>query len=238
MPRKKSRGTAAGGTLNLLGNNIISTGKAGGAHFDEGTRDLLWDIFPNGKCAALYGRTMMLGGARTRAGLFEDDPVNHDAPSPCITLSVIDPENGRQVPYSERGLFVMNHISEIMVLPNNFERDTAIRVPCGDGRVDSVSEVKPVGTFGGEAVIEGVIRTTALSQPAGGTQGLVAIDALGPAGENRDTQPRGDHQHRRCGGGRAEQRSRVLRFEVIAPLSHRAWLCGDQDDSTKENRAS
>jgi hypothetical protein len=104
--------------------------------------------------------------------------------------------------------------------------------------VDSVSEVKPVGTFGGEAVIEGVIRTTALSQPAGGTQGLVAIDALGPAGENRDTQPRGDHQHRRCGGGRAEQRSRVLRFEVIAPLSHRAWLCGDQDDSTKENRAS
>jgi hypothetical protein len=71
--------------------------------------------------------------------------------------------------------------------------------------------------------------TTPLSQPASGTLGLVAIDAL-------DTQPRGDHQHRRCGGSRAEHRSRALRSEVITPLSHRAWLCAHQDDSTKENR--
>jgi hypothetical protein len=35
--------------------------------------------------------------------------------------------------------------------------------------------------------------TTPLSQPASGTPGLVVIEALGPAGEYRDTQPRGDH---------------------------------------------
>jgi hypothetical protein len=77
--------------------------------------------------------------------------------------------------------------------------------------------------------------TTPLSQPTSGTQGLVAIDALGPA-EYRDTQPRGDHQHRRWGGARAEHRSRTPRSEVITPLSHLAWPCGDQDDSTKEDR--
>jgi hypothetical protein len=61
------------------------------------------------------------------------------------------------------------------------------------------------------------------SQPASGTPGLVAIDTL-------DTQPRGDHQHRGCGGGRAEPRSHALRCAVITPLHHRAWPCPDQDD--------
>jgi hypothetical protein len=71
--------------------------------------------------------------------------------------------------------------------------------------------------------------TTPLCPPASGTQALVAIDAL-------HTQPRGDRQHRRSGAGRAERRSHALRSEVITPLSRRAWLCTDHDDSTKENR--
>jgi hypothetical protein len=51
----------------------------------------------------------------------------------------------------------MNHISKAMFLPNNLERDTAIRVAGPQGQVgDSVSEVKPVDTFGGETVVEGV----------------------------------------------------------------------------------
>jgi hypothetical protein len=33
------------------------------------------------------------------------------------------------VPYGARGQVVMNHISKAMFLPNNLERDTAIRVP-------------------------------------------------------------------------------------------------------------
>ncbi len=100
---------------------------------------------------------MILGAAQTHEGLPEDDPVIHDARSPYITFSVIDPDTGRPVPYGERGQVVMNHISKTMFLPNNLERDTAIRVPGPDGQVgDSVSEVKPVETFGGEAVIEGV----------------------------------------------------------------------------------
>jgi hypothetical protein len=133
---------------------MISTGKAGGAHFDEDARVTLRDIFPNGNCATFYGSTMFLGSARTRAGLSEDDPAIHDARSLCITFSVIDPETGAN---SERGQVVMSHISKIMFVPNNLDRDTVIPVAGPEGQVgDSVSEVKPVETFGGEAVIEGV----------------------------------------------------------------------------------
>ena len=44
-----------------------------------------------------------------------------------------------------------------MFLPNNLERDSAIRVPGLDGQIgDSVIAVAPVATFEGETVIEGV----------------------------------------------------------------------------------
>jgi hypothetical protein len=44
-----------------------------------------------------------------------------------------------------------------MFVPNNLERDNVIRVAGPEGQLgDSVSEVKPVETFGVEAVIKGV----------------------------------------------------------------------------------
>jgi len=43
-----------------------------------------------------------------------------------------------------------------MFVPNNLERDNVIRVAGPEGQGDSVSEVKPVETFGVEAVIKGV----------------------------------------------------------------------------------
>jgi phenylacetate-coenzyme A ligase PaaK-like adenylate-forming protein len=131
--------------------------QVGGAHLDEDTRDILREIFPNAALRNRYGSTMILGGAITRQPLSADDPVIHDARSPYITFSVIDPDTGRPVGYGKRGQVVMNHISKSMFLPNNLERDTAIRVLGPDSQVgDSLCEVKPVETFGGEAVIEGV----------------------------------------------------------------------------------
>ena len=48
-------------------------------------------------------------------------------------------------------------VQATMFIPNNLERDTAIRLPGPDGQIgDSVSEVAPVAVFGGELVIEGV----------------------------------------------------------------------------------
>ena len=70
---------------------------------------------------------------------------------------MVDPATGEQVPYGQRGQVVMNHLSKGMFIPNNLERDSAIREPGPAGQIgDSLSEVRPVATFDGEAVIEGV----------------------------------------------------------------------------------
>jgi phenylacetate-coenzyme A ligase PaaK-like adenylate-forming protein len=128
-----------------------------GAHLDEDTRDILRGIFPNARLHNRFGSTMILGDVPTRQPLSEGDPVIFDARSPYITFFVIDPATCRPVPFGERGQVVMNHISKSMFLPNNLERDTAVRVAGPGGQVgDSLCEVKSVDTFGGEAVIEGV----------------------------------------------------------------------------------
>ncbi len=77
--------------------------------------------------------------------------------SPYVVFWVVDADTGEQVGDGQRGQVVMNHISKGMFIPNNLERDSAIRMPGLAGQVgDSVSEVAPVATFEGEAVIEGV----------------------------------------------------------------------------------
>ena len=84
---------------------------------------------------------------------------DHTRPSWRITRTVsgLDEDTGDEVPYGERGQVVMNHISKGMFIPNNLERDTAIRMQGPGGHVgDSVSEVAPVAVFGGQPIIEGV----------------------------------------------------------------------------------
>ena len=126
-----------------------------GAHVDLDTLDLLREIFPAATITMAFGSTMILSQAVTRTT--GDDSFIFDPRSPYVVFWVIDPVTGEQVPYGERGQVVMNHISKGMFIPNNLERDTAIRVQGPDGQVgDSVSEVAPVATFEGEAVIEGV----------------------------------------------------------------------------------
>lgn len=126
-----------------------------GAHVDLDTLDLLREIFPGATITMAFGSTMILSQAVTRTT--DDDSFVFDPRSPYVVFRVIDPVTGEQVPYGERGQVVMNHISKGMFIPNNLERDTAIRVQGPDGQVgDSVSEVAPVATFEGEAVIEGV----------------------------------------------------------------------------------
>jgi hypothetical protein len=125
-----------------------------GAHVDMDTLDLLHQIFPNTAIAMAFGSTMVLSQAATR---IDGDSIVFDPRSPYVVFWVIDPDTGVEVAYRERGQVVMNHISKGMFIPNNLERDTAIRVPGRDGQVgDSVSEVAPVAVFGGEPVIEGV----------------------------------------------------------------------------------
>ena len=131
----------------------------GGSHMDADTRQLFrTEVFPGVKLRGGYGNTMVLGGSAERLGLADDDPCVFDPTTPpYITFSVVDPETYSDVAYGERGRVVMNHISKSMLLPNNLERDTAIRVPGLPGQVgDSVADIAPVAKFDGGEVIEGV----------------------------------------------------------------------------------
>lgn len=125
-----------------------------GAHVDLDTLDLLRDIFVSAAITMVYGSTMILSQAATR---IVGEQVVFDPRSPYVVLWVVDPSTGETVPYGERGQVVCNHISKGMFIPNNIERDTAIRVAGPVGQVgDSLSAVAPVEAFDGETVIEGV----------------------------------------------------------------------------------
>jgi phenylacetate-coenzyme A ligase PaaK-like adenylate-forming protein len=126
-----------------------------GAHVDLDTYDVLRDIFPAAAIATVFGSTMILSQAATR--IADDGAAVFDPRSPYVVFWVVDPDTGAQVRYGERGQVVMNHVSKGMFIPNNLERDTAVRVRGPEGSVgDSVTEVAPVAVFGGERVIEGV----------------------------------------------------------------------------------
>jgi phenylacetate-coenzyme A ligase PaaK-like adenylate-forming protein len=126
-----------------------------GAHVDLDTYDVLHDVFPTAAIATAFGSTMILSQAATR--IADDGGAVFDPRSPYVVFWVVDPDTGAQVPYGQRGQVVMNHVSKGMFIPNNLERDTAIRVRGPESSVgDSISAVAPVAVFGGEPVIEGV----------------------------------------------------------------------------------
>ncbi len=126
-----------------------------GAHVDLDTLDLMRQIFPDTTITMAFGSTMILSQAMTRT--VADGDFVFDPRTPYVVFWVVDPDTGERVSPGERGRVVMNHISKGMFIPNNLERDSAIRVAGPPGQVgDSVSVVAPVATFEGEAVIEGV----------------------------------------------------------------------------------
>jgi phenylacetate-coenzyme A ligase PaaK-like adenylate-forming protein len=127
-----------------------------GAHLDVDTLDLLRDIFPHTTITMAFGSTMILSQAVTGRDESADRFVFHPR-SPYAVFWVVDPDTGDDVAYGQRGQVVMHHISKGMFIPNNLERDSAIRMRGPAGQVgDSLSEVRPVAAFEGEPVIEGV----------------------------------------------------------------------------------
>jgi hypothetical protein len=127
-----------------------------GAHVDIDTLDLLREIFPGTAITMVFGSTMILSQAMTRKNP-DDGPFIFDPRTPYVVFSVVDADTSEEVPYGKRGQVVMHHISKGMFIPNNLERDSAIRVAGPEGQVgDSLSEIVPVTTFEGSAVIEGV----------------------------------------------------------------------------------
>ncbi len=128
-----------------------------GAHVDSDTLDVLRDIFPDTTITMAFGSTMILSQASTRIVETDCPTFAFDPRTPYVVFWVVDPDTGAPVPYGERGQIVMNHVSKGMFIPNNAERDTAVRLAGPDGQIgDSVAEVKPIEVFEGERVVEGV----------------------------------------------------------------------------------
>jgi phenylacetate-coenzyme A ligase PaaK-like adenylate-forming protein len=128
-----------------------------GTHMDADTRDLLGgEVFPGVTLIGCFGSTMMMHSCSQRATAAAGEPV-FDPPTPYITFRVVDPDTGKQVDHGARGQVVVSHVSRSFLLPNNLDRDEALRVPGLPGQVgDSLSDVAPVPVFDGEAVVEGV----------------------------------------------------------------------------------
>ncbi|HEX4222552.1 MAG TPA: phenazine antibiotic biosynthesis protein [Pseudonocardiaceae bacterium] len=131
----------------------------GGAHMTPDERFELSQLhFPGIRMVSRYNSAMILEGASERDGTdAAGDHIVYDPYSPVVTFRVVDPETRQPVDYGQRGQVVMNHVSKGMFLPNNLERDSGVRVPNLAGQIgDSVADPKPVETFGGERVIEGI----------------------------------------------------------------------------------
>lgn len=130
----------------------------GGTHMDADTLQIYrTEIFPEITIQGGYGSTMALGGSLERIGHASDDLCVFDPFAPYVTYSVANSHTGTAVSYGERGQVIMNHVSKAMFVPNNLERDTAIRVSGLPGQPgDSVADVLPVQTFQGTEVTEGV----------------------------------------------------------------------------------
>ncbi|MDT0268553.1 AMP-binding protein [Streptomyces sp. DSM 44915] len=128
-----------------------------GAHLDDDTYDLIAGSLPDTVIQNIYGSTMVLTTARARVPTAPPPEAVYDGYPPFVVFAVLDPETGRPVPYGERGQVRMTHLSSGLFIPNNLERDSAIRVPAAAGGVgDALSSPEPLAAFDGEPVVQGV----------------------------------------------------------------------------------
>nr|ADC96666.1 acyl-CoA synthase [Streptomyces sp. SN-1061M] len=125
------------------------------------TREELYEyaqmVFPDTVFAATYASSIT--GTRAllrRSTAFDDLPV-FDPVGPELFVRVVDPSTRAPVPYGARGQVLMHTVTRDMFLPNNLERDLAVRVPRGEEwRGDSIADVVPLSEFEGSRVVEGI----------------------------------------------------------------------------------
>ncbi len=130
----------------------------GGAHL---TREDLYEysqlIFPEVNFVGTYASSITGTRAFYRRSTPVDEAPVFDPVGPELFVRVVDSATRQPVRYRARGQVLMHTITRDMFLPNNLERDWAVRVPGdGDWRGDSLSDVVPMSEFEGARVIEGI----------------------------------------------------------------------------------
>ncbi|GAA2397247.1 phenazine antibiotic biosynthesis protein [Mycolicibacterium llatzerense] len=142
--------------VDLINNNVRFM-LLGGAQLDPDTYFLLKELFPRTSITMAFGNTMTLSPAITRSAEPDDGVYVFNSRFPYVVFEVLDPATGEPVPYGQRGQVLVHHLSKVMFIPNNLERDSAVRVAGPAGQYgDAISAVQPVSSFEGETVIEGV----------------------------------------------------------------------------------
>nr|BAM98974.1 putative acyl-CoA synthase [Streptosporangium amethystogenes] len=125
------------------------------------TREELYEysqlVFPGVAFAATYASSITGTRALLRRPAGFDDLPTFDPVAPELFVRVVDPSTRAPVPYGACGQVLMHTITRDMFLPNNLERDLAVRVSRGeDWRGDSVADVVPLSEFEGGRVVEGI----------------------------------------------------------------------------------
>ncbi|MCX4092560.1 phenazine antibiotic biosynthesis protein [Nocardia sp. alder85J] len=149
---------AARTELVQLINKTVRVIRHGGARMNPANLEFYRaELFPGIVVRGMYGSTTILGAGKERLNENCDGASIYDAFSPYFFYRVVNPADGTDVEFGERGRVVMNHITKYLLLPNNLERDTAYRIEPPPGTVGcSVADIEPVAVFGGQRVIEGV----------------------------------------------------------------------------------
>jgi phenylacetate-coenzyme A ligase PaaK-like adenylate-forming protein len=129
----------------------------GGTSMDPQTVRFLVEEVCEGavRFTAVYGNTLMGLAAAEPVERWDFEVVYH-APQPRAVLRVVDDE-GRPVPYGERGRVELSTLTYEFFMPRLLERDEAIRrPPTPEAPWDGVGDVRPLGTSKGKTTIEGV----------------------------------------------------------------------------------
>ncbi|MDQ1102996.1 AMP-binding protein [Nocardioides zeae] len=128
-----------------------------GAHLDQDTYELLTEALPTAVVQNIYGSTMVLTTARLRDPAAPPADAVYDGYPPFVSFSVVDPQTGEPVAAGERGQVRMAHVSSGVFIPNNLERDSAVRVPGLRPEIsDALAQPAPLASFEGEQVVQGV----------------------------------------------------------------------------------
>ncbi|PXA77079.1 AMP-binding protein [Auritidibacter sp. NML100628] len=127
-----------------------------GAHLDEDTRTLIEESFPDVIIQNIYGSTMVLTTARLRQETLPGGGSIYDGYPPFVTFHIVDPDTLEPVPLGQRGQVRMSHISSGAFIPNNLERDSAIRIASAGSIGDALGAPQPLQSFEGENVVQGV----------------------------------------------------------------------------------
>ncbi|USG64607.1 hypothetical protein NDK47_21055 [Brevibacillus ruminantium] len=144
-------------TLDLFRKRAKAIIWSGTSISDETLRLLEEEFFPDSKIMGLYGNTMMGIAIQRPPHPGDLDRCVFQTFYPYCFIDVVDPENLQQtVEYGKAGQVKVTLLSRELFLPNNLERDVAVRNQATDVfKSDGLSKVKVLKNQQ-QSIIEGV----------------------------------------------------------------------------------